>query len=179
MGADLIVAATKIRTGRQPDWDAAERFISTLTLEQVDEDYSGAFTGMENDEEMRIYIRGSLADFKEIVAGDCPRDLTWFDVLGHRIYLAGGTSWGDSPGDTFDLICDLSAAGVLMAAGFDRPVPYDDIESIARQVLGHAYPDRSFDELSAEEIETVADHLCWADETLSTIMPIVAEKGEL
>ena len=176
MGADLIIAATTLRTGRKPDWDAAERFIATLTLDQIDDDFTGTYDDMEDDEEMRAFLRSALAAFKEIIEGDCPRDFTWIDGFGHTIYVSGGMSWGDSPGDTFDLICDLTGAGVLKAAGFDQPTPYADIESIARQVLGHCFPDRSFDELSPDDIARVADNLGSADEVLAQVLPLIVEE---
>lgn len=51
-----------------------------------------------------------------------------------------------------------------------------DVEWIGRQILGHAYPDKTFDELTEEEIERVRYQLKWADETLAEIMPIVAKE---
>jgi len=51
----------------------------------------------------------------------------------------------------------------------------DDIRGIARAVLGHAYPDKTLDELTDKEIAVVADCIHFADETLAAVMPIVAE----
>lgn len=44
---------------------------------------------------------------------------------------------------------------------------------IARQVLGHAYPDKTYEELSDDEIEVVARNLKHADEAMADVMPII------
>jgi hypothetical protein len=41
------------------------------------------------------------------------RDSTVIKVAGHFILITGGMTWGDSPGETFDILVKLSYAGVL------------------------------------------------------------------
>jgi len=174
MGADLILAATALRSGKQPDWAAAESWIEGLNEESLG-NFADIFSLDDEDEDLKERLKGHLADFREGIDDDRWRDLTWITVGPYKVYVSGGMSWGDSPTESFNAINELVASGVLTAAGFDDDQPWATIETIARQILGHAYPDKTFDELTDEEIETVADNLKYADETLAEVMPIVVE----
>jgi hypothetical protein len=51
-------------------------------------------------------------------------------IHGRPFILAGGTSWGDTPGDVFDSVCILAESRVL-----DDPMPWaepkpDDLERV-------------------------------------------------
>lgn len=76
----------------------------------------------------------------------------------------------------------LRFAHTAMLADMDpAPEPYegptlDDLVAIARQCLGHAFPDKSFDELTVEDGELLADNLHHADEVLAEALSVCVER---
>ena len=122
MGADLIVAPVAWRDGQTFDVEAGYRAIDEADLETLDP--IGQFDmGLEDDEvaELRGRRKAQLDEVIEAANQERhPRDVTDIKVSGWTIMLAGGSTWGGSPGDTFDAVTGLDEI-ILKAAGFSWP----------------------------------------------------------
>lgn len=124
MGADLIIAALATTDFENLDWEAGEQVARTMDLttlmetEFVDQLVDGELT---DEQDVRDHISVAIENLKNSINQGW-RDLSIFDFGEWTIIIAGGTSWGDTPGDTFDAIVTLSPAReVLDAIGFDWP----------------------------------------------------------
>ncbi len=53
------------------------------------------------------HIRMLSEALKDTIKGRGPRDLTLIDHKGETLWIAGGSSWGDSPGEAFNLFCAI------------------------------------------------------------------------
>lgn len=63
-----------------------------------------------NVEMYQAYLHSLVEDLRRCYGG---RDSTVIMVGGHFVFITGGMTWGDSPGDTFDVLVKLNYAGVL------------------------------------------------------------------
>lgn len=118
MGADLIINALATqKIEKELDWDAGLKAIEDLA---IDQDIADALMAT-NERDARETLSASLAVLRNsITIGD--RDLDEVLFGEWKLYIFGGTSWGDSPGDGFDAISLLSEApGILDAVGFSWP----------------------------------------------------------
>lgn len=124
MGADLITAvAATTRQEEDLNWDAGKEVVRSLTLESLEQTglLEFLYGGDADLEEVREELEGRIDDLRNSIT-QFWRDLNVFTFGEWTIYIAGGTSWGDSPGDTFEAINQLGQApGVLEAIGFDWP----------------------------------------------------------
>lgn len=132
MGEDLLLVGASIPYRRKPVWKAAERRIARLQLTQAGKWPKGYVEQncpdeeLDDDGEPRIgppgavdQLREDLRDFRVAWVKGTRSSTVW--RVGNRMLLiAGGPSWGDSPSDLFDSVARLNAAGVLVAAGFDK-----------------------------------------------------------
>lgn len=119
MGQELILTQLTIPRSEDPDWDTAYAMVSEITEEDVIWESPFDRYADEGDlnavqDELRGAIRGLQQTFKHGA-----RDHTWFDIESYRVHVAGGSTWGDSPGDTYEEMqalwhCDV----VRLAAGF-------------------------------------------------------------
>lgn len=143
MGADLIIArlATK-RQLNELDWEAGKRAIDALPNDLLDEAAWELPPDEEPDDDaLRNEVRERFKDqLDELKAGidDCDRTVDSFSFGAWLVIEFGGTSWGDSPGETFDAIATLgNAPQVLEAVGFGWP----EDEHRAKEVVAFALPE--------------------------------------
>jgi len=131
MGADLILNMAAWPAGTTPDLDAGFRAIDQAADERdlTILDPQG-FEDEPDDEEDLIALVEELREKRkrdlEIVINSATREQQLRDTDIFRfgdwmILAAGGTSWGDAPGPTFEAIGHLDM--VLDAAGFGWPTP--------------------------------------------------------
>lgn len=124
MGADLIISTLATTDFEDLNWEAGEEAARTMDLttlmqtEFVDQLENGELT---DEQDVREHILFAITNLKHAIMQGW-RDLVIFDFGEWTILVAGGTSWGDSPGDTFEAIVTLSPVDdVLRAVGFDWP----------------------------------------------------------
>lgn len=125
--AGLSVELVALEPGEEPDWDAAERFVEAIVLEEVEDDLLEQ-CGVDPDhdpretwlETVKRRLRADLARFRADAEGDGAQIEQWSFRDG-RIFASIG-----SPDDEADPLsghgwmCRLVDAGVLGAAGFER-----------------------------------------------------------
>lgn len=117
MGADLILCAVELP--EHCDWAAGERYLADLQPDMVVGAYERELLFVEPDPGagdlagVREQLRADLDELRRIADGAYPRDCVNLEVRGATVLVAGGTSWGDSPSETFDAFCRLQACGVL------------------------------------------------------------------
>ena len=107
---------------------------------------------------------------------DVLNTLTDIAAQANRIADIGDNGVG-ATGDPASLIAAIQ--NEWRADGWEPTVEdgptIDDLVQIARHILGHAFPDKTFGELTEAEVDRVAMNLDHADDVLANIMPIVAE----
>ena len=113
--------------GEIPDWDAAERFIAALVIEEINDDLL-VRCGVDPDGDPRESwlpkvqerLREDLALFRGDVEGDHDQIEEW-DFRGGRVFAAIGTPDAESdPLSGYGSMCRLLDAEALGAAGFVR-----------------------------------------------------------
>ena len=113
--------------GEAPDWDAAERFVAALVIEEINDDLL-VRCGVDPDRDPRESwlatvqdrLRGDLALFRGDVEGDHDQIEEW-DFRGGRVFAATGTTDAESdPLSGYGSMCRLLDAEALGAAGFVR-----------------------------------------------------------
>lgn len=113
--------------GEVPDWDAAERFIAALVIEEINDDLL-VRCGVDPDGDPRESwlpkvqgrLREDLALFRGDVEGDHDQIEEW-DFRGGRVFAAIGTPDAESdPLSGYGSMCRLLDAEALGAAGFVR-----------------------------------------------------------
>lgn len=144
MGADLIVSALVIDKDRKPDFEAGRAFIQSVPTGPLEEAYvniHGEPPFDDDDEEppaadddgftvwsstmhaqARKYFTDAVTElerwFDPTEYG--PRDVTTIFVRGAWVYVSGGLSWGDSPGEGYDTINSvMELDGLQEALGFE------------------------------------------------------------
>lgn len=121
MGADLLITALVIESGRTPDFDASRAAIETVSSSQIE--IPDEFWDHDPDTDAGLgAIRGELRDsLGELEAAlQQSRELASFELRGVTVYLTGGMSWGDAPTELFETFSRLWAVpAVLVAAGFE------------------------------------------------------------
>ena len=125
MGADLLLAWVKLPDGSDDERTADELVRRALALsperaeavlEQTNPEF---FDDPENDQPTAVeYLAERVREAWAAVNGDF-RDIVTAEIGGATMLLAGGTSWGDSPGDGFAAVCVLADSRVL-----DEPMPW-------------------------------------------------------
>ena len=113
--------------GEAPDWDAAERFVAALVIEEINDDLL-VRCGVDPDGDPRESwlpkvqerLREDLALFRGDVEGDHDQIEEW-DFRGGRVFAAIGTPDAESdPLSGYGSMCRLLDAEALGAAGFVR-----------------------------------------------------------
>lgn len=126
MGADLIITALATKSyERDLQWTHGEDAIRKLAIDDnvrtEVEEWAPDKDELTN-EEVREELQLRLNELREsITIGD--RSLAHIFFGDWKIYIIGGTSWGDSPSEAFNAVCLLKAAApsVLEAVGFEWP----------------------------------------------------------
>jgi hypothetical protein len=125
MGQSVELVA--LEPGEAPDWEAAERFIDALILEEIEDDLF-ELCGVDTDADLRETwldkvkerLRQDLERFRADVEGDHDEIEEW-DFLGGRVFASVGTP--DDEADPYSghgWLCRLVDSSALGAAGFAR-----------------------------------------------------------
>jgi hypothetical protein len=125
--AGLSVELVALDPGEAPDWAAAERYIDTLILEEIEDDLLEQ-CGVRPDADPRPAwlgivkerLREDLERFRGDIEGDHDEIEEW-DFRGGRIFAAVGSYADESDPDSgYGWLCRLVDASALGAAGFER-----------------------------------------------------------
>jgi hypothetical protein len=126
-GAGLAVELVALEPGEAPDWAAAERYLGSLVLEEIEDDLI-EMCGVDPDTDPRDSwldavkerLRADLERFRADIEGDHDEIEEW-DFRGGRIFASVGSLDDESdPNRGHGWICRLVDAEVLGAAGFER-----------------------------------------------------------
>jgi hypothetical protein len=125
--AGLAVELVALEPGEEPDWEAAERFIDALVIEEVEDDVL-ELAGVNPDrdpketwlETVKQRLRSDLELFRADIEGDHDQIEEWSFRDG-RIFASVG-SWQDEadPASGHGWMVRLADAEALGAAGFER-----------------------------------------------------------
>ena len=124
---DFLLNVVAIPADREPDWNAAERRIEALRIEDLDRYFGywdqdgGSRDEAAADAEYVPRLKGELRDELNAVRdafGQYSRHSTTFEFRGFRFLATGGESVGSVPTELYDSISLLHAVGALEAAGF-------------------------------------------------------------
>jgi hypothetical protein len=125
--AGLAVELVALEPGEAPDWEAAERYIDALILEEIEDDLlelCGVDPAHDPREtwlgKVKDRLREDLSRFRDDVEGDRDAIEEW-DYRGGRVFASVG-SVGDEadPDRGHGWMCRLVDASALGAAGFER-----------------------------------------------------------
>jgi hypothetical protein len=121
------VELVALEPGEAPDWDAGERFIDALVIEEVEDDLLEQ-CGVDPNADPRETWLGKVQDrlredlrlFRADVEDDHDQIEEW-DFRGGRVFAAIGRPSDESdPGSGYGWMCRLVDGEVLGAAGFVR-----------------------------------------------------------
>jgi hypothetical protein len=121
------VELVALEPGEAPDWDAPERFIDSLIIEEIEDDLF-EMCGVNPDgdpretwlETVKERLREDLEHFRADVEGDHDEIEEW-DFLGGRVFASVGTPDDESdPASGHGWMCRLVDGEALGAAGFAR-----------------------------------------------------------
>lgn len=144
MGADLLVNAIAVRDNTEIDYDlgrfeAAHMVFSGELETLVDiyladvynpDEFYDPYTKMTYEDAVRNHLLDQIRELEDSLTNHA-RDTTYLYFGGYTIYIAGGTSWGDSPGPTFQALQDLwEVPNVLEAMGFEWPGVIEPTEDL-------------------------------------------------
>jgi hypothetical protein len=125
--AGQSVELVALDPGEAPDWEAAERFIDSLIVEELDDDFF-EMCGVDTDrdpretwiDKVKERLREDLARFRDDIEGDHDEIEEW-DFLGGRVFATVGTVEDESDPDRgHGWMCRLVDSDALGAAGFTR-----------------------------------------------------------
>lgn len=125
--AGQAVELVALEPGEEPDWEAAERFIRALVLEEVEDDLV-ELCGVDTDrdpkeswlEAVKRRLLSDLDQFRTDVEGDHEQIEEWSFRNG-RIFASVGREEDESDPDSgHGWMCRLADAEALGAAGFER-----------------------------------------------------------
>ena len=123
----LSLELVALEPGEEPDWEAAERFIDALVLDEVDDDLI-ELCGVDTDRNSRDTwlatvterLRSDLAAFRDDVEGDNDEIEEWSFRDG-RIFASVGREDDEAdPNEGHGWMCRLVDSEALGAAGFAR-----------------------------------------------------------
>jgi hypothetical protein len=123
----LSIELVALEAGEEPDWEAAERFLDALIIEEIEDDLL-ELCGVDPDHDLREVwldkvkerLREDLQRFRADVDGDHDEIEEW-DFQGGRIFAAVGSFADEADPDSgYGWMVRLVDAEVLGAAGFER-----------------------------------------------------------
>jgi hypothetical protein len=123
----LSIELVALEPGEEPDWEAADRFMDALVIEEINDDLL-ELCGVNPDidpkdgwlETVSGRLRDDLASFREDIEGDHEQIEQWSFRDG-RIFASIGSEDDESdPLNGHGWMCRLVDAEVLGAAGFER-----------------------------------------------------------
>ena len=125
MSASLLLNVVMIAADRKPDWDAVRAVITALGDDRVEDfkdisesdDETGEPQGL-TPQEMRDLLNADIELLADAMAHG-HQELVILNVKDVLIYLAGGTSYGDYPGELMLAMERLELAGSLRAGGMN------------------------------------------------------------
>jgi hypothetical protein len=121
------VELVALEPGEAPDWEAAERFVHTLILEEIEDDlFELCGVDTDNDprntwlEKVKERLREDLRSFRNDVERDHDEIEEW-DFMGGRVFASAGSPDDESdPNSGHGWLCRLVDSEALGAAGFSR-----------------------------------------------------------
>ncbi len=125
--AGLAIELVALEPGEEPDWDAAERYIDALILEEVEDDLL-ELCGVNPDADRRETwldtvkqrLRSDLEQFRADVEGDHD-DIEEWDFRDGRVFASVGSADDEGDPDSgHGWMCRLVDSSALGAAGFAR-----------------------------------------------------------
>jgi hypothetical protein len=123
----LSIELVALEPGEDPEWNAAESFIDSLVLEEIEDDLF-ELCGVDTDRDPRESwlpkvkerLRSDLERFRGDIEGDLDEIEEW-DFRDGRIFASVGNADDEADPDSgHGWMCRLVDAGVLRAAGFER-----------------------------------------------------------
>jgi hypothetical protein len=123
----LSIELVALEPGELPDWSAAESYIDSLVLEEIEDDLfepCGVDTARDPREswlpKVKERLRSDLERFRADIEGDHDEIEEW-DFRDGRIYASVGHADDEADPDSgHGWMCQLVDAGALAAAGFER-----------------------------------------------------------
>lgn len=204
MGADMVTMTLPLPLGRLADWEAAARAVRDVRLEVLWD------TGDLYDWESWLADTGNLpaalAAFTALRAAQAelhehacllrgaiehgwPDELIELETPSHRVWVTGGPSWGEDPGDLVGPTIFLGESGVTDAIGFESYTRYDG-PPIPQRSFGFAADDRRLTQFgvavahlaeeaaSTEQPPAGATAEMWLDAWLADLDAIAAPSGD-
>jgi hypothetical protein len=125
--AGLAVELVALEAGEAPDWEAAERYIDALILEEIEDDLF-ELCGVDPDRDPRDSwldaVKERLRTDLELVRADVEGDhdeIEEWDFRGGRVFASVGSLEDEAdPESGHGWMCRLVDSGALAAAGFER-----------------------------------------------------------
>ena len=135
MGADMCIAYLVKNRKRKLNWKAGERAIKNLKYEKDENGVlvATACSGLDMKQETLI---GYLANIEEACKGR-RRDADIIEIGGNEVLFTGGMTWGDSPSDLYDAICQLDDmdGDILGSVGFHQDEDRKDWKTVVKKIL--------------------------------------------
>lgn len=126
MGADLLLSWLACDKDRKLNWKAGHAVIDALE----DDDLN-----TEGGDYSKESLHEDLKSLEEAAAGKY-RDASVIPIGRLNVLMTGGMSYGDSPGDTFEVIGHLAEFGdILEAVGFDSKEDLFDYRGLLGKIL--------------------------------------------
>lgn len=122
MGADLLLIGLVQDENTTLNWPAGRRFIQRMPaneLQAIMEEING--DPCDTVTEARKEANAIISALKtEVTNGVVARDAYSWQIRGAILHIRGGTSWGDSPSEGFDVFCNAYYfPGALVSIGFE------------------------------------------------------------
>jgi hypothetical protein len=123
----MSVELVALEPGEEPDWEAAERYLDALILEEIEDDLL-ELCGVDLDRDPRDSwltavkerLRSDLARLRADVEGDHDEIERWSFRGGWIFVSVGSTDDEADPDKAHGWMSRLVDSGVLAAAGFER-----------------------------------------------------------
>jgi hypothetical protein len=123
----LSVELVALEPGEEPDWEAAQRFIDALVLEEIDDDLL-VRCGVDTDNDPRDTwldtvkerLRSDLEGFRADVEGDHDEIEEWSFRGGRVLASTGSVDDESDPNSGHGWMCRLVDSEALGAGGFER-----------------------------------------------------------
>lgn len=120
MGADFLSAHVVTHPRIPLDWSRAAYAIAALDEADIHHALETCFTSDGEPSVDAAHNRTVVADIfaalQQLLDGDRTREVDFFTVCGYQVWVAGGMSWGDPPGDAFVILNDASWFPTVLSA---------------------------------------------------------------